>query len=176
MPVAPSMHPLEPPSGRRRSPQDGLKETDSPGNTSGGRGYRGRVPWTPPESQQPEHVEGALPNTCFPFQRCGLGTGKRQKGTWPRQRLQKTPRDLPSTGLLPSCPQQQGLGQAEARSQEPPPDLPCGWRQGLKHLSQPLPPPRVCINRELGQTQGLGLEPRHHPKLCRTYRQSPQSF
>lgn len=44
---------------------------------------------------------------------------------------------LVSTGLLPKCPEQSGLGKAEARSPELHQGLPHGW-QGPNSLSHPL--------------------------------------
>nr|XP_051675607.1 uncharacterized protein LOC127483186 isoform X1 [Oryctolagus cuniculus] len=53
-----------------------------------------------------------------------------------------------------------GLGQAEARSLELHPGLPCGW-QGHSYLNHHLLPPRACISRKLESIADLGLEPRH---------------
>lgn len=43
--------------------------------------------------------------------------------------------------------EQPRLGQAEAKSAELLPGLPC-WGQGPKYLGRPLVPPTVCVSRD----------------------------
>lgn len=61
---------------------------------------------------------------------------------------------LPSTALLSNCPQQLGLGQDKARSQERNPGHPYRW-QALKYLNFHLLPPRTCISRKLESEVGV---------------------
>nr|XP_051705784.1 zinc finger protein 398 isoform X3 [Oryctolagus cuniculus] len=65
----------------------------------------------------------------------------------------QTERNIPSAGLLLSCPQQPGLSQAKARSQKLTAGLPRGW-QALKYFSHRLLSPRVRISRKLDWKQG----------------------
>lgn len=57
---------------------------------------------------------------------------------------------LPSSGLLPKCLQQLGLGQAKVRSQNFYWDLSCGW-QGPTHLG---PSSTACTGALAGVWEG----------------------
>lgn len=65
----------------------------------------------------------------------------------------------PICWLTPKMPETIHLGQAEVKSQELSPDLPCEG-QGANYLSHYLLPPTVHISRK----QELGVEPRLKPR------------
>lgn len=73
----------------------------------------------------------------------------------------ETERERPS-GSLPRCSQQPDGGQATARSRELPPGL-LGGRQGPKHVSRHLLPPRVHTGRKLdGKQKSQDCSPSLH--------------